>query len=232
MELSQPPIGNAAVRAFYTPVHLVEIRIPVGGRIVTTECHVKAAPNITAFFDLAHERGLTINSFDGIYNPRPKRMSNEPSMHAYGAAFDIDASSNNQGDEGGTMSAALVEIADSLGFFWGGLFRGPYVDKMHFQLGVDFPLDGRPVPAITYRAGAPAVAATTQVYHSVKSFNASTSAEIGADVTGAIIAADGHAYVKAVSLAALLGVPVSVVYRSGVFILRVGDEPTEYPLSS
>lgn len=230
--LSNPPIGNAAVRAFYNPVHLIEIRIPVVGRIVTTECHIKAAPNIQAFFDIAQARSLPIRSFDGIYNPRPKRLSSEPSMHSYGAAFDIDAGTNNQGDAGGDMPMALVELGHSLGFFWGGDFRGQYVDKMHFQLGVDFPLDGRTEPKVTYQPDATEalLAAPPIALHIVKCFDVQDGHMIGMQESAGLIAADGHAYVKAAALGSVLGdTTLTAAVEAGVILLRVGTAPEKAP---
>jgi hypothetical protein len=154
MTLSNPPIGLAAVEAFYDPIksQLVEEKVICGPRAMNITAHTKAMPNILAFFQVVTARGLEnlITSWDGCYNDRPKRMSSQLSMHGRGAAFDINAAENNQGDAGGTMPLVLVEIARSLGFFWGGDFKGPYVDKMHFQLGVDFALGDRPVPKVTY----------------------------------------------------------------------------------
>lgn len=162
--LSSPPIGLAAVEAFYSPVagQLTEFPVICGGLSFGVTAHRKAAPNIAAFFAIASARGLghLIKSWDGCYVDRPKRMSSQLSMHGRGAAFDINASTNNQGDAHGNMPQVLVDIARSVGFFWGGDFKGEYVDRMHFQLGTDFALNGRPAPRVTWHGELPAVIPT------------------------------------------------------------------------
>lgn len=161
--LSTPPVGLAAVEAFYSPVAAQLIEFPViCGLSFYVTAHRKAAPNIAAFFAIVGARGLghLIKSWDGCYVDRPKRMSSQLSMHGRGCAFDINAGTNNQGDAHGDMPQVLVDIARSLGFFWGGDFKGEYVDKMHFQLGTDFALNGRPAPRVTWHGEPPGVIPT------------------------------------------------------------------------
>ena len=85
-----------------------------------------------------------IQTFEGGYaarfirntkdrNPRP--LSN----HAWGTAFDINASTNGFGNEPALLNQKgcvreLVTIANENGFFWGGHFSGSK-DGMHFELG-------------------------------------------------------------------------------------------------
>lgn len=167
MQLSNPPIGLTAVEQFYSPLELTEFAAPCGTRIFHITSHVKAAPNIKVFFQEVNARGLAglVHTFDGCYVDRVKRLSNQLSMHGRGAAFDINAGSNPQGDRP-TMPAALIALGRELGFFWGGDFTGRYVDGMHFQLGTDFALNGRPVPRVTWKpegAGLPEPAPTPAV---------------------------------------------------------------------
>lgn len=234
MLLTNPPIGNAAVKSLYQPVALTEIEVPISTGPIKFSCHVKAAPNIKAFFDIAHARGLShlIKTFDGCYNPRPKRLSNQPSMHSYACAFDINAATNEQGSHG-DMPQVLVDILKSLGFFWGGDFRGQYRDAMHAQLGTDFPLDGRAEPRITYSgepAAAPAppapVLPPVDPFRTVKLFDVADGHLIGSAAGSGLIFADGHAYVRATALPAVLGdATLTAAVESGVIILRRGVKP-------
>lgn len=152
MQLTDPPIGLAAVERFYNPRELTEYAVKCGARVFHITSHVKAAPNIQTFFAEINARKLDnlIHSYDGCFVDRPKRLSNQLSMHGRGAAIDLNAASNPQGGTP-TMPLAIVHLARQLGFFWGGDFAGKYVDGMHFQLGVDFPLGARPVPSVTYK---------------------------------------------------------------------------------
>lgn len=233
MTLSQPPIGLAAVEAFYNPVapQLVEELVSCGTREFHITAHKKAMPNIKAFFMIVTARSLDhlVTSWDGCYVNRPKRLSNQLSMHGRGAAFDINAAENPQGDAGGTMSPALVEIARSLGFFWGGDFKGEYVDKMHFQLGVDFALNGRPEPRVTYpdtEVSGP-VAAPPQItidpFRTVKVFDVSTGALVGMASDAGLLFTDGHAYIRATALGQIFAETISASLESGVVILRAGQ---------
>jgi hypothetical protein len=75
---------------------------------------------------------------DGGYNPRTMRNSTKPSSHAFGLAFDINAAWNPQGQtpakwgEKGTVRP-LVPYFKKYGFSWGGLWKLPKKDGMHFQ---------------------------------------------------------------------------------------------------
>ncbi len=230
MNLSNPPIGLAAVKEFYAPIKTTTFAVPCGTRTFRVTAHEKAAPNIQAFFALVNAAGLgdLIKTFDGCYNPRPKRTNpNQLSMHAYGAAFDIDAATNEQGTDG-DMPMSLVTIARSLGFFWGGDFKGQFRDEMHFQLGVDFALAGRPEPRVTYdpvQSDAPPPASVNPL-RTVKLFDNATGAVIGMAAESALLYTDGHAYIKATALAQIMGDPtLSAALDQGVIILRKGVKP-------
>jgi len=243
MTLSNPPIGLAAVEAFYNPVapQLTEFTVTCGTRTFHVTSHRKAMPNIAAFFATVTARNLAhlITSWDGCYNDRPKRLSSQLSMHGRGAAFDINASANAQGDAEGTMPPELVEIARGLGFFWGGDFHGKYVDKMHFQLGTDFALNGRAVPRVTISEPPPPPSALTaapaleaapvpEPFRDVKVFSP-TGALTGTDAKAGLLFTDDHAYVRATALAALLALPVTATLEQGVIILRVTAMNTAEP---
>lgn len=83
---------------------------------------------------LIKERGLEgqIHSFDGCFNIRSKRENpNSVSLHSWGVAIDINATSNPFGRTP-TMSKELVACFEDAGFDWGGHWAKP--DGTHFQL--------------------------------------------------------------------------------------------------
>lgn len=77
----------------------------------------------------------------GCFAPRLKRASTELSVHAFGAAIDLDASRNPLqvncpiGDPRRSnfeLPNAVIEIWKAEGWFWGGDFKTRF-DPMHFQ---------------------------------------------------------------------------------------------------
>lgn len=119
--------------------------------------HHKAKDQLTELLrqwqaaDLIH---LVINfagAFDSRYikghspgnGPQPERDSlgngEKLSNHAFGSAFDINTTWNWIGDvpaycgQKGSVRE-LVEIANGLGFYWGGHFGGGRIDGMHFEV--------------------------------------------------------------------------------------------------
>lgn len=126
-------------------------------RIGTPRFHRLAEPGVRRIFaawaaaDLLH----LILSWDGSFVARYKRTdAGSPpeghgnkfsrnvealSNHAYGTAFDINASLNPfkkppapVGTKG--CVAELVQSASDQGFFWGGFFSRDFRDGMHFEL--------------------------------------------------------------------------------------------------
>lgn len=71
----------------------------------------------------------------GCFNPRHMRhdTSRPLSTHTWGIAFDINAATNRAGTPG-DMPPAFVEAFESVGFVWGGHWKGRSIDPMHFQL--------------------------------------------------------------------------------------------------
>ena len=74
----------------------------------------------------------------GLWNPRLKRGGDTLSNHAWGTAFDINASANPLGclpafpGENGSLFG-LVESAQRFGFGWGGHYA-TRLDGMHFEV--------------------------------------------------------------------------------------------------
>jgi hypothetical protein len=71
--------------------------------------------------------------YGGCYNFRLKRGISELSVHAYGAAIDLDPANNGLGKKygRGMMPLVVVNIFKEEGWKWGGLFHRP--DCMHFE---------------------------------------------------------------------------------------------------
>ena len=81
----------------------------------------------------------------GCFNPRCKRLlqivdgkrivtfrPDKPSIHAWAAAIDMNADTNQYGSTSYDMPSEFVEEFAAQGFVWGGQFHTP--DPMHFQL--------------------------------------------------------------------------------------------------
>lgn len=97
------------------------------------QAHRLLVPVFEAVFQEIDRLGLRscIRSFDGIYNFRKIRGSTSSlSLHAFGAAIDLDAATNALGTRG-DMDPRVIEVFEHFGFFWGGRFSRP--DPMHFQ---------------------------------------------------------------------------------------------------
>jgi hypothetical protein len=72
-----------------------------------------------------------LKTWDGCFNIRRMKGSQNMSLHSWGIAIDVNAF-NNQFGKVPALSAGFVECFTSVGFDWGGNWR--YQDGMHFQL--------------------------------------------------------------------------------------------------
>jgi hypothetical protein len=155
--LTQPKVpyayltGSAAARAFgafsyrwyddgtiepdarWVRANIVRGRVPILGAVT---CHRLMLPQLRrALADVqAAGLGALIHSYDGCYVPRfiERDPSHPVSLHTWGIAIDLDASTNQRGGRG-TMDARIVAIFKRWGFRWGGDWS--YTDPMHFELG-------------------------------------------------------------------------------------------------
>jgi hypothetical protein len=101
-------------------------------------CSIYIKEPLERAFTKIVQRGLThlVHSCDGCYNNRAKRGNRlTKSLHAGGAAIDINASTN-QFNKKGDMPAELVACFTEEGLHWGGYWTKP-LDYMHFQLTLE-----------------------------------------------------------------------------------------------
>jgi hypothetical protein len=140
------PKEEDAASFFGYPANLTQVDLPYpmqidGVAVNHVTCNVKVAASLRRIFaailahygnDRAklHADGMDI--YDGIYNDRSIRGSSRRSMHAYGAAIDIDAEHNPLGATTGRMPRAVVDIFRAEGWRWGGDYQGRK-DWMHFE---------------------------------------------------------------------------------------------------
>ncbi len=112
----------------------LDMRKPDGQMKTRFYAHHRLVRLFEAVFGEIHRLGLqsAITSWGGIYNFRPIRGTKRAlSMHAFGAAIDLNAETNKLGTEG-DMSPEVIEVFKHFGFVWGGDF-GARCDPMHFQ---------------------------------------------------------------------------------------------------
>ena len=107
--------------------------VPILGSVT---CHRLMIPQLRGALREVVRSGLAskIHSFDGCYVPRfMERDPKHPvSLHTWGIAIDLNASSNGRGTRG-SMDPQVVAIFKRWGFRWGGDWS--WTDPMHFELG-------------------------------------------------------------------------------------------------
>lgn len=102
--------------------------------------HKDYGQKLVEFFEDIEAAGLKrlVLSYAGTLAMRLRRLGTAASMHAYGAAIDLNAPQNGLGRTPaapGELGCVyeLVPLAHQHGFYWGGHFRNP--DGMHFEVG-------------------------------------------------------------------------------------------------
>ncbi len=138
--------------AAWEAAHLVTIRPPYPMRaawdlslaIIGIRCHRLVAESLRetlkGILELygapAAVRYVRMDRFGGAYQYRRIAGSGRLSLHAYGAAIDLDPERNPLGkvwkQEAGMMPVHVVELFERAGWKWGGRFVGRK-DCMHFQ---------------------------------------------------------------------------------------------------
>lgn len=145
-----PKSDQASLRAFYgepgNEDNLVFINFPFkmfyDGKLVTrTRCHRKVADSLLRVLNDIGDRYASVpgimeeaQDYCGVFNFRPKRGGTSWSLHAWGAAIDLDADDNTFRDHWPMQSDMPLEImecfarvgAKSAGAFWG-------FDSMHHE---------------------------------------------------------------------------------------------------
>lgn len=112
-----------------------------GKRVTRTRVHKKCAASLLRILEdigTSYHRDLDImeeaEDYGGIFNNRNKRGGSSKSLHAYGAAIDLDADDNTFRDSWPMKADMPLEIMEcfaregwkSAGAFWG-------YDAMHFE---------------------------------------------------------------------------------------------------
>lgn len=138
---------------FYGPVgpsSLITITLPYRMRlawnhsqtVTRTSCHRKVAESLQAalegildlYGDLAAVKDARMDLYGGCYNKRPQRGGRSWSLHAWGAAIDLDPTRNRNSwpwPSRGTMPPEVIDIFEALGWKSGARAWGR--DAMHFQ---------------------------------------------------------------------------------------------------
>ena len=127
------PDGTIQPDSAWVHDNIVTTSVPLLG-VVT--CHKLMIDQLRGALAEVEARGLggSLHTYDGCYVPRfiERNPDNSISLHTWGIAIDLDASTNYRGIKG-TMDPAIVEIFKRWGFRWGGDWK--YTDPMHFELG-------------------------------------------------------------------------------------------------
>lgn len=145
-----PKPDQASLRAFYGKAgdegNLVSFSFPYpmyygGKKVLTGRCHKKVKESLLRVLERIgkqYESDRSIfeeaEDYGGIYNFRNKRGGSSLSVHAWGAAIDLDADDNAFRDSWPMQADMPIEIMEefskegwlSAGAFWG-------YDAMHFQ---------------------------------------------------------------------------------------------------
>jgi hypothetical protein len=125
--------------------HLTMAKIPQLAKIgkpasITREMHVRSVTKMQALWQAWEDANLIklVRTFDGLRVARVIGGTNTLSNHAFGVAFDINATLNPWGTPPTAVGQPgsvrlLVPLANEHGFFWGGHYNGKK-DGMHFEL--------------------------------------------------------------------------------------------------
>lgn len=145
-----PSSDQSSLRAFYgepgDESNLVTIEFPYpmtydGKPVTRTRCHRKVAASLLRVLTAIHwiigkhpDTKDEAEDFGGVFNFRLKRGGSSFSLHAWGAAIDLDADDNSFRASWPMQSDMPLEIIEEFareGWISGGAFWG--FDAMHFQ---------------------------------------------------------------------------------------------------
>lgn len=108
--------------------------------VLNITCHKSVARSLVCVLDRINRlaapeqiRKDGLNLFGGCYCYRPRRTSARLSLHAYGAAIDLDPDRNAMGTppKKAAMPGYAIEAFEAAGWRWGGNWKNP--DPMHFE---------------------------------------------------------------------------------------------------
>ena len=141
-----PRSNQSALRGFYGPpgneARIVNFVPPVPMRLYdgtqevrTIRCHERVAESLQRALVGAFEASPEfVRRFFGCYVNRPMRGGSLPSLHAYGAAIDLSASTNRLHQHWPTSADMPIEVMEAFareGWTAAGAFWSR--DAMHFQ---------------------------------------------------------------------------------------------------
>jgi hypothetical protein len=126
------PDGTIAPEPDWIRQNIRTETVPIMGSVT---CHRLMLPQLRGALQevVAAGLGSSLTTYDGCYVPRfiERNPEGSISLHTWGIAIDMDASTNYRGIRG-TMDPRIVEIFKRWGFRWGGDWK--YTDPMHFEL--------------------------------------------------------------------------------------------------
>ena len=139
-----PKTSSSALRAFYgepgDESNLVSLPAPVpmyyeGKKIRTIRCHKLVADSLARALTEAHRHHpKVVGDYSGCFNFRRMRGGSSYSLHAYGAAIDLDAGNNGNRTHWPLRATMPIEVMEAFageGWMPAGAFWSR--DAMHFQ---------------------------------------------------------------------------------------------------
>jgi hypothetical protein len=139
-----PASDQGSLTKFYGPAgdesQLINLPAPVpmfyeGAKIKTIRVHRKCADSLSRALTAANlVAPEMVRSYDGCFNNRPMRGGSTPSLHARGAAIDLNADPNGNHVSwpvAATMRFEVIECFAREGWLSAAAFWGR--DAMHFQ---------------------------------------------------------------------------------------------------
>lgn len=129
--------GNAGDESKLVPIDVSGLGVSYDGQTVKTiRCHRKVADSLRRIIvALDHTPcGYILGQYAGCYNNRPMRGGSLPSLHARGAAIDLDPAPNGNHRSwpvNATMPLMVMEEFAKEGWLAAGAFWGR--DAMHFE---------------------------------------------------------------------------------------------------
>ena len=141
-----PGTSQAALQGFYGSagdeskllnLDVAGLGVCYDGKLVRTiRCHERVADSLLrVIVDLAcGPHAAILATYAGVYNNRPMRGGSLPSLHARGAAIDLDPATNRLSQSWPVSATMPLEVMESFareGWLAAGAFWGR--DAMHFQ---------------------------------------------------------------------------------------------------